>query len=192
VLAAFTAVPRHVFVPDQLQPLAYGDGPLALGWGQTISQPYMVGFMTEKLWTTGAHAKILEIGTGAGYQTAILAQLGVQVFTIDILPQLTRDAERRLQLLGLHERVAFKSGDGFTGWPEAGPFDAVLIACAVPKIPEPLRSQLNPGGRVLAPVGQDLVRQILTLATPTPGGWQLEAVMPVVFVPMTGPHGLQL
>lgn len=192
ILTAFRQVPRHVFVPIHLQALAYGDGALALGWEQTISQPYIVALMTETLWTTGAHAKILEIGTGSGYQAAILAQLGARVFSLDILPQLTQTAKKNLADLGYADQVTLKTGDGYAGWAEAAPFDAVVIACAVPKIPDPLRHQLNPGGRVLAPVGQDLTQQKLTLATLTPERtWQLEEVLSVVFVPMTGPHGLK-
>jgi protein-L-isoaspartate(D-aspartate) O-methyltransferase len=192
VLAAFRAVPRHLFVPAETQALAYGDGALALGWGQTISQPYIVALMTEKLWTTGAHARILEIGTGSGYQAAIFAALGAQVFSVDILPQLTQLAQKNLADAGFAERVSLKTGDGFAGWAEAAPFDAVLIACAVPDIPGQLRNQLKPGGRVLAPVGRDLTYQMLTLAKVSPeGGWEKEAVLGVVFVPMTGPHGLK-
>jgi protein-L-isoaspartate(D-aspartate) O-methyltransferase len=192
VLAAFRSVPRHVFVPADLQGLAYGDGALAIGSGQTISQPYIVALMTEKLWTTGAHAKILEIGTGSGYQAAILAQLGARVFSVDILPQLTQGAQKKLSDLEYGERVTLKTGDGFAGWAEAAPFDAVIIACAVAEIPATLIHQLQPGSRVLAPVGRSLTYQTLTLATLTPEHtWLPENLLGVVFVPMTGPHGLK-
>jgi protein-L-isoaspartate(D-aspartate) O-methyltransferase len=192
VLAAFAKVPRHAFVPESLQALAYGDGALSVGWGQTISQPYIVALMSEWLWTTGPHGKILEIGTGSGYQAAILAELGAQVYSLDILPQLTQQAQKNLESLGYASKVSLKTSDGFLGWPEAAPFDAVIIACAVPDIPWPLAAQLAPGGRVIAPVGETLARQTLTLAEPAAeGAWRARQLLDVVFVPMTGPNGFQ-
>jgi protein-L-isoaspartate(D-aspartate) O-methyltransferase len=192
VLDAFRIVPRHDFIPAGLLDWAYADSALSIGAGQTISQPYIVALMTDWLWRSGAHEKILEIGTGSGYQAAILAELGMTVYSLDILPDLTLRAQAAVNRLGYGDRIFIKTGDGFSGWPEAAPFDAALITCAVNQIPDALTRQLKPGGRVLAPLGKNLTYQTLTLATLTPEQtWITQDLLGVVFVPMTGKHGFQ-
>jgi protein-L-isoaspartate(D-aspartate) O-methyltransferase len=185
VLEAMRAVPRHRFVPDDLRREAYHDHPLAIGYGQTISQPYIVAFMTEELGVRPGH-RVLEVGTGCGYQTAVLAALGAEVYTIEVVPQLSARARDLLDELGVGG-VHYRVGDGGAGWPEEAPFDRVLVAAAAPDVPRPLLDQLADGGRIVIPVGdafQDLVavqRAGADLRTRT--------LCAVRFVPLVGRYG---
>jgi protein-L-isoaspartate(D-aspartate) O-methyltransferase len=181
VLAAMRAVPRHRFVPWRLRGRAHEDGPLEIGWGQTISQPWIVAAMSQALELTGSE-RVLEVGTGSGYQTAVLARLVSSVFTIEVRPALARRARRRLEALGV-TGVEFRCGDGCVGWPEAAPFDGILAAAAAPQVPPRWLAQLAPGGRLVAPVGggqQELVR----LRRGQAGGLSREVLAPVRFVPL--------
>ncbi len=182
VLAAMRRVPRHAFVPDELSRQAYDDGPLPIGHGQTISQPYIVGFMSAALELSGDE-RVLEIGTGSGYQAAVLAELARDVYTIEIVPELGRQAEQRLRELG-YENVHVRIGDGYLGWPEAAPFDAILVTAAPDHVPQPLIDQVKVGGRMILPVGEE--RQELVLLRRTESGLERDHVLPVRFVPMTG------
>jgi|Deesub1362B_J571_1020462.scaffolds.fasta_scaffold01135_3 protein-L-isoaspartate(D-aspartate) O-methyltransferase len=182
VLEAMLKVPRHEFVPESYRDLAYQDSPLPIGHGQTISQPYIVAYMTEKLQLDSADT-VLEIGTGSGYQAAILAELASQVYTIEIIPELAQRAARTLKRLG-YQNIKVKTGDGYVGWPEYAPFDAIIITAAPPEIPEPLIQQLKDGGRLIAPVGEDF--QDLVLVTRRGDRLLKEHLIPVRFVPMTG------
>jgi protein-L-isoaspartate(D-aspartate) O-methyltransferase len=182
VLAAMAAVPRHLFVPEALRDRAYEDGPLPIGEGQTISQPYIVAFMTEAI-RPGAKDRVLEIGTGSGYQTAVLASLVAEVFTIEIRRDLGDAARRTVEGLGFRN-VTFRIGDGSGGWPEEAPFDAVLVTAAPDVVPQPLVDQLRPNGRLLIPIGT--ADQQLLRVTRTAAGTEREALLPVRFVPMTG------
>jgi len=181
-LAAMRAVPRHLFVPPNLVRQAYDDHPLAIGHGQTISQPYIVAFMTEALGLEGGE-KVLEIGTGSGYQAAVLSRIARRVFTIEIVAPLAREAGERLRELG-YENVEVRAGDGYRGWPEAAPFDAIMVTAAAPRVPEPLREQLRDGGRLVLPVGDDW--QELVVITRRGDSFEEKKVLPVRFVPMTG------
>jgi len=182
VLAAMRAVPRHEFVPAAEVAHAYEDHPLPIGHDQTISQPYVVAAMTE-LAAVGPGARVLEIGTGSGYQAAVLAELGANVYTIEIVEPLARSAAATLARLG-YARVKVRAGDGYRGWPEAAPFDAVIVTAAPPAVPEPLKEELKIGGRLVIPVGEWY--QELIVITRTAGGFQERSVLPVRFVPMTG------
>ena len=183
VLNAMGKVPRHRFVPSPLKELAYGDEPLPIGHGQTISQPYIVALMTELI-EPRKNMRVLEIGTGSGYQAAVLAECVAEVDTIEVVPELGRAAASRLKDLG-YQTVHARVGDGYEGWPERAPFDAIVLTAAPPeRVPRPLLDQLKPGGRLVAPVGrgeQDLVR-----ITRTEKGFTREVIAPVMFVPMTG------
>ncbi len=182
VLEAMRAVPRHLFVDPDFQDEAYRDGPLPIGEDQTISQPYIVALMTE-LADLEPGEKVLEIGTGSGYQAAVLAELGVQVWSIEIIPELGRLARANLRTAGyagLNLRVA----DGYLGWPEAAPFDAIILTAAPRKIPQPLKDQLAEGGVLVAPVG-GWSQELITLRR-IDGELQRKSVIPVRFVPMTG------
>lgn len=183
VLAAMGRVPRHRFVPLDLQHRAYDDQPFPIGHGQTISQPYIVAFMTEALGLRGGE-KVLEIGTGSGYQAAILAEVGARVFTIEIVEPLARQAAELLRALG-HVDVAVRAGDGYQGWPEQAPFDAILLTAAPERIPAPLLEQLAPGGRLVAPVGGSFDQKLVRIGK-RDGGLVHEELLPVRFVPMTG------
>ena len=181
-LAALRKVPRHLFVPAPLVAQAYDDHPLPIGEGQTISQPYIVAFMTEALRLEGGE-KVLEIGTGSGYQAAVLAEIAARVFTIEIVAPLAEQSRQRLAQLG-YANVSVRAGDGYAGWPEEAPFDAIMITAAAPRIPEPLRQQLRDGGRMILPVGEDY--QELVVVTRKGERFDQERVLPVRFVPMTG------
>lgn len=182
VLAAMRKVPRHEFVPAELRAAAYDDRPLPIGHRQTISQPYIVALMTEAA-ALGKGARVLEVGTGSGYQAAVLAELGVEVYSIEIVEPLARVGAAALKKTG-YGRVQLRVGDGYRGWPEAAPFDAVLVTAAPPRIPEPLKQQLKPGGRLVIPVGEDL--QHLVVVRRTGAQFKEERILPVRFVPMTG------
>jgi len=189
VLAAFARVPRRFFVPEEGQPYAEGDHPLEIGYGQTISQPYIVAAMTEALQLEGRE-RVLEVGTGSGYQTAILCELlplASTVRTIEIVPELAGRAERTLRELG-YENVEFRVGDGSRGWPEAAPYDAIVVAAAPEEVPAPLLQQLAPGGRLVIPVGPDPEHQELQLWHKLPSGddFDRRVLMHVRFVPLTG------
>ncbi|MBN2054225.1 protein-L-isoaspartate(D-aspartate) O-methyltransferase [bacterium] len=186
VLAAMGAVERHLFVPTVAQSMAYSDQPLAIGYGQTISQPYIVALMSELLAVTRT-LTVLEIGTGSGYQAAVLAELGATVYSIEIVEPLAGEASTRLAELG-YENVSVKAGDGFLGWPEHAPFDRIIITCAVPGIPEPLREQLAEHGRLVAPVEDAAGRQTLSVFVKVGGELKREDIIGVRFVPMTGSH----
>ena len=193
VLAAFGRVPRRFFVPEEAQAYAEGDHPLEIGYGQTISQPYIVAAMTEALDLQGDE-RVLEVGTGSGYQTAILAELlplGSTVRTIEIVPELSLRAERTLRELG-YDNVRFRVDDGAKGWPEAAPYDAILVAAAPDEVPAALLEQLAPGGRLVIPVGPDPEHQELQLWRKLPGTGALahKVLMHVRFVPLTGPANL--
>lgn len=182
VLDAMRAVPREEFVPDRLREFAYDDGPLPIGYEVTISQPAVVARMTE-LARVGPGDRVLEVGTGSGYQAAVLDALGVDVFSIEIIAPLAAEAKERLARLGYH-RVTVRYGDGYAGWPDEAPFDAIIVTAAPPSIPEPLKEQLVIGGRLVVPVGRDW--QDLVVVTRTESGYQVQNVLPVRFVPMTG------
>jgi len=185
VLRAMRIVPRHFLVPAARQPLAYGDYPLPIGSGQTISQPYIVGFMTEAL-QLAPDSKVLEIGTGSGYQAAICAEIAAEVYTIEIVEELAKSAETKLKELG-YQNVFVKFGDGYFGWEEKGPFDAIIGTAAAEKIPPPLIEQLKPTGRMILPYENENGFQYLVLVTKDPNGAiQKRNVLPVRFVPMTG------
>ena len=183
VLSAMAKVERHRFVPRQLQELAYSDQPLPIGDGQTISQPYMVALMTELLELKGGE-KVLEIGTGSGYQAAVLAELVKEVYTIEIIKSLARQAENRLQELR-YTNIRVRSGDGYLGWPEAAPFDAIMVTAAPDHIPQPLIDQLSEGGRLVLPVG-NYPYQELKKGIKKGGQVEFKEVLSVLFVPMTG------
>ncbi len=181
-LAAMRKVPRHLFVPLAAVAQAYEDYPLPIGHGQTISQPYIVGFMTEALGLAGGET-VLEVGTGSGYQAAVLAEIAARVYTIEIVAPLAEEAAARIRQLG-YANVEVRSGDGYVGWPEAAPFDAIMITAAAPRIPEPLKQQLKDGGRLVLPVGEDW--QELVVVTRRGDRFEEKRVLPVRFVPMTG------
>ncbi|MBI2496234.1 MAG: protein-L-isoaspartate(D-aspartate) O-methyltransferase [Candidatus Omnitrophica bacterium] len=182
VLAAMRRVPRHRFVPSEVKALAYQDGALPIGEGQTISQPYIVALMTEAA-RVEAGETILEIGTGSGYQAAVLAQLAREVYTIEILEPLARRAEATLRELGV-SNVHVRTGDGFFGWPEAAPFDAILVTASAPRVPQALIDQLALNGRLVIPEGDGL--QELVVYTRTAEGLARQRSIPVRFVPMIG------
>jgi protein-L-isoaspartate(D-aspartate) O-methyltransferase len=184
VLEAMRLVPRHRFVPEEQRPAAYQDRPLAIGDGQTISQPYVVALMSELLDLKGGE-KVLEIGAGSGYQAAVLSRLAEGVYTIEIIPSLAARAQETLTRLG-YRNISVKTGDGFFGWEEKGPFDAILITAAAEKIPEPLWRQLREGGRLVMPLGEPRGNQQLVRVRKVGGKQQIENVTAVVFVPMTG------
>lgn len=182
VLAAMLKVERHLFVPKDLHPTAYSDQPLPIGEGQTISQPYIVALMTELLDLKGDD-KVLEVGTGSGYQAAILAELAKEVYSIEIIEKLAISAEKLLFDLG-YKSIKVKAGDGYLGWPEVAPFDAIIVTCAPDHIPRPLIDQLKEGGRMVVPVGE--FTQELKKIIKRGGKLETTDVIPVIFVPMTG------
>jgi len=182
VLAAMRKVLRHEFIPEEERPFAYEDHPLPIGLDQTISQPYIVAFMTEAL-LLKPKEKVLEIGTGSGYQAAVLAEMGAEVYSIEIMKPLGERAARDLARLG-YGRVHLRIGDGYEGWPDAGLFDAIVITAAPPQVPKPLLDQLKDGGRLVAPVGT--YYQTLIRMTRDQAKLRTEELLPVSFVPMTG------
>jgi len=182
VLAAMRKIPRHLFVPSQMLPYAYADEPLPIGHGQTISQPYIVAFMSEAL-ELKPQDRVLEIGTGSGYQAAVLAELAREVYSIEIVEPLGKEAAERLKRLG-YSNVKLRVGDGYGGWPEAAPFDAIMVTAAPDHVPPALVEQLREGGRLVVPVGrffQNLIR-----IRRTAKGTRQETLLPVRFVPMVG------
>jgi protein-L-isoaspartate(D-aspartate) O-methyltransferase len=181
-LDAMRKVPRHLFVPPELASEAYADHPLPIGHRQTISQPYIVAFMTEALHLDGDDT-VLEIGTGSGYQAAVLAEIVSRVYSIEIVKPLAQESRERLKRLG-YANVEVRAGDGYQGWPEAAPFDAIIVTAAAPRIPEPLKQQLREGGRLILPVGDSW--QELVVVTRRGDRFEEDRVLPVRFVPMTG------
>lgn len=187
VMQAMARVPRHEFVPEGLKPFAYENRPLPIGHGQTISQPYIVALMTE-LAQVGPDAVVLEIGTGSGYQAAILATLARRVYTIEIVEALAHTARARLARLG-YDNVTTRLGDGYYGWEQHAPFDAILVTAAASHVPPPLVKQLKPGGRMVIPVGGRFLTQQLLLVEKSAGGeTRTRQLLPVRFVPLTGGH----
>lgn len=186
VLQAMRATPRHLFMPEHVRAQAYEDHPVPIGYGQTISQPYIVAYMSERLDVRKQH-RVLEIGTGSGYQAAILAQLAGEVFSIEIVPELAKSAAQTLQQLG-YSNVHVRGGDGYAGWPDKAPFDRILLTAAPPEIPKTLIDQLKPGGRLLGPVGPTTLNQsIVIIDKAADGTTTTRSVLPVRFVPMVKP-----
>jgi protein-L-isoaspartate(D-aspartate) O-methyltransferase len=183
VLAAMEQVPRHLFIPEAQRPMAYDDRPLPIGWRQTISQPSIVGLMSSLL-NVKPGDKVLEIGTGSGYQSAVLSRMGVRVYSIEILEPLADQARRTLTRLG-YDNVHVRVGDGYAGWPGEAPFDAILLTAAPPQVPQPLIRQLKPGGRIVAPVG-NFLQDLQVITKNRDGSLEKRSVAPVRFVPMTG------
>jgi protein-L-isoaspartate(D-aspartate) O-methyltransferase len=183
VLDAMRRVPRHRFVPPALVSRAYDDSPLPIGYEQTISQPFIVAYMTEALGIQRSHT-VLEIGTGSGYQAAVLGEIARTVYTIEIVPELARRAAETLKALG-YGNVHVRAGDGYGGWPEHAPFDRIMLTAAPETIPKPLIDQLAPRGRLIAPVGEQGETQWLTIVEKTPRGVTQRRTIPVRFVPFT-------
>lgn len=188
VLEAMRSVPRDLFVPPSSIRLAYGDFPIPIGYGQTISQPYIVALMTEMLQVKPEH-KVLELGTGSGYQAAILSQLVKEVYTIEIIKPLALQAEERLKKLQ-YLNVQVKVGDGYYGWEEHAPFDRIIVTCAATFVPPPLLKQLRPGGKMCIPVGAQYSVQYLTIVEKSEkGAITMKKTLPVMFVPLTRGDG---
>jgi protein-L-isoaspartate(D-aspartate) O-methyltransferase len=185
VLKAMQEVPRHRFVPDALQHLAYADTPLPIGHDQTISQPYIVALMSQVL-AVRPGQRVLEIGTGSGYQAAVLAAMGARVYSIEIVPELGKRAIDILGRLGYDARI--KIGDGYQGWPDQAPFDAIIVTCAPTRVPEPLKAQLADGGRMVIPVGPTYDQRLILL-TKSQGEIRQQKVVNVRFVPMVDERG---
>lgn len=184
VLQTMRKVPRHFFVPDGLKPYAYADEPLPIGEGQTISQPYIVAYMTEALELKGEE-KVLEVGTGSGYQTAILAEIVKEVYTIEIVSTLSQKAKELLQRLG-YTNIQFRIGDGTFGWQENAPYDAIMVTAAPPSVPKRLQEQLRFSGRMIIPVGEGF--QELVLITRGKKDFKKKRLLPVRFVPLISTH----
>jgi len=182
-LRAMRRVPRHLFVPDAMKPYAYEDRPLPIGEDQTISQPYIVARMTELLNLKGGE-KVLEIGTGSGYQAAILAEIAKEVYSIEIIESLAKSADERLKAMG-YNNITVKFGDGYRGWKEYAPFDGVIVTAAPDHIPQPLVEQLKVGGRMVIPVG-DNFQELKLITKKADGKTEEQSIIPVRFVPMTG------
>ena len=188
VLQAMQEVPRHEFVPQASRKQAYADGPLPIGHGQTISQPYIVAFMTERLRLCGGE-RVLEIGTGCGYQAAVLSCIAKEVYSIDLLPELAERAREHLNRLG-YTNIVVTSGDGTLGWPEHAPFDGILATASGPSVPEPLKEQLAVGGRLVMPIGEYRFGQSIVRVTRGRGdSFHQERLLDVAFVPLIGEHG---
>lgn len=186
VIAAMGQVPRHAFVPEDLTYLAYENGPIPIGAGQTISQPYIVALMTDLLKTRPTD-RILEIGTGSGYQAAVLSQLVQKVYSVEIIESLAEKARRRLSKLG-YDNVEVRTGDGYFGWPEHSPYDGVIVTAAAPYIPPALIEQLKNGGRLMIPIGLPHGYQELKLIEKANKEIKIQTVLSVSFVPLTGRH----
>jgi len=188
VLKAMEKVPRHLFVPSNLQNQAYNDNPLQIGEGQTISQPYIVGFMTAALEPDSTY-RVLEIGTGSGYQAAILGEICDSVFTIEIFESLGESASKILEKLG-YQNIKVKIGDGYQGWPDKAPFDAIIVTCSPTQIPVPLTKQLKEGGKMIIPVGHSYQQELILLNKEN-GILKKKKVLPVRFVPMIDEQGVK-
>ncbi|MFA8434835.1 MAG: protein-L-isoaspartate(D-aspartate) O-methyltransferase [Marinifilaceae bacterium] len=188
VLQAMRNVKRHLFVPDKYKELSYRDGPLPIGFGQTISQPYIVGLMTQLL-RLDEQSRVLEIGTGSGYQAAILGEICDSVFTIEIVENLGKKAQILLADLK-YEKVTVRIGDGYLGWPEKAPFDGIIVTCAPTSIPEPLKEQLAEDGRMVIPVGKHSIKELVVLHKKK-GRLVRQYIIPVSFVPMVDEEGLK-
>jgi len=184
VLSVMDKVPRHLFVGPALERFAYEDRPLSIGAGQTISQPYIVALMTQLLQIQPTH-RVLEVGTGSGYQAAVLAELAAEVYTVEIIPSLAESARARLEALG-YRNVRVRQGDGYEGWGEFAPFDAIIVTAGAPQIPAPLIEQLREGGRMAIPVGGAKTTQELLLGEKRGERLQTRPIAPVLFVPLTG------
>jgi len=185
VLDAMRNVPRHQFVPGEYIDSSYADRPLPIGLGQTISQPYIVAAMTELIDPKPEHV-VFEVGTGSGYQAAVLADLVRHVYTVEIVPELGEQAAERLKTLG-YSNITVRVGDGYAGWPEHGPFDGIIVTCGAEEVPPPLIEQLKPGGKMVIPVGPThMVQELLVIEKDSTGRVSRRSVMPVRFVPMTG------
>jgi protein-L-isoaspartate(D-aspartate) O-methyltransferase len=182
VLRAMRAVPRHEYVPPAMREFAYEDRPLSIGYGATISQPYIVAAMTELL-EPSKHHRILEIGTGSGYQAAVLGELVREVYTIEIVPQLAASADAALKRMG-YRNVFVRHGDGYKGWPDKAPFDGIILTAAPPDVPRALIDQLKNGGRLVAPVGGGMDQQLIVIEKDANGKIRRRTVFPVMFVPM--------
>jgi len=188
VIAAMREVPRHEFVPNDQAPYAYDDRPLPIGYGQTISQPFIVALMSH-LADIEPGDKVYELGTGSGYQAAVLAEIGAEVYSVEIVPELAERAAETLAALG-YDDVHVRAGDGYQGWPSAAPFDAMVVTAAGPEIPQPLIDQLEPGGRLVMPVGGvDEIQQLVVLVKQSDGTLERRSLLPVRFVPITGDGG---
>ena len=187
VLEAMGSLPRHLFVDEALASRAYEDPPLPIGFGQTISSPWIVARMSELLCQSGAPKKVLEIGTGCGYQTAVLSPLVKEVYTIEIVQPLGESARERLARLG-YKNVEVRIGDGYNGWPEKAPFDGIVVTAGAPQVPPALVEQLKPGGRMVIPLGESPYDQNLVVIHKSKDGRDIrrETIMPVMFVPLTG------
>lgn len=187
VLDAMQTIPRHEFVPQALRGLAYHNGPLSIGHGQTISQPYIVALMTDLLEPEESDV-MLEVGTGSGYQAAVLAQVVKQVYSMEIIPELAIEARLKLQSLNI-DNIEIKTGDGYYGWPEHQPYDGIIVTAAAPYIPEPLIKQLKIGAKLVIPVGRPYLHQELLLVEKTAEDQtDVSQVLSVAFVPLTGAH----
>ncbi|OOP57546.1 MAG: protein-L-isoaspartate O-methyltransferase [Candidatus Brocadia carolinensis] len=183
VLEAMESVPRHLFIPEEVRFSSYYDQPVPIGFGQTISQPYIVAFMTELLQTRTGDV-VLEVGTGSGYQAAVLARLVKQLYTIELVEELGKDARKRLKTLG-YDNVDVMIGDGYKGWPEHAPFNAIIVTAAAEHIPQPLIDQLKPGGRMVIPVGGvHAVQELMLITKDASAKIVKESIIPVRFVPL--------
>jgi protein-L-isoaspartate(D-aspartate) O-methyltransferase len=185
VISAMLKVPRHLFIPPKYRHYAYSDSPVPIGHGQTISQPYIVALMSEELELKSTD-RVLEIGTGSGYQAAILGEIVDEVYTVEIIEELGRTAEERFKTLG-YDNIKVRIGDGYEGWPEYKPFDRIIVTCAPTDIPQPLVDQLREGGIMVIPVGRAGL-QYLYRVKKYMGMAETEKIIPVSFVPLTGPH----
>jgi protein-L-isoaspartate(D-aspartate) O-methyltransferase len=187
VLAAMSRVPRHLFVPQDARRYAYQNRPLPIGHEQTISQPYIVALMSDLL-AVKAGERVLEVGTGSGYQAAVLAEMGIEVYSIEIVELLARQAAETLQAAG-YGQVHTRAGDGYQGWPEHAPFDGVIVTAGASHLPQPLLDQLKPGGRMVIPLGEAYdVQDLLLIRKDESGGTHTQNLIPVRFVPLTGGH----
>jgi protein-L-isoaspartate(D-aspartate) O-methyltransferase len=187
VMAAMASVPRHEFVPPSEEAYAYVNNALPIGHEQTISQPYIVALMTDLL-DPQPDDSVLEIGTGSGYQAAILSELVRRVYSIEVIPELALEASERLQRLG-YRNVSVKSGDGNAGWPEHAPYDGIIVTAAAARVPEVLLAQLRNGGRMVVPIGEDGSQQLVLIAKSTSGALSERSILPVAFVPLIGGRG---